>query len=169
MFIIGLGTAAPPQRYSQQECWEVFQHSTLSKQLNPRGRAIVKKVLTGNNGIVTRHFALENLQEAFELSSDVLHARFRKQAPLLAVQAARRALADAGCEPGQIDALIISTTKFGFFVELESMFIEGLVPIDTLPGDRYVYHENTRTIIGIFRVQRSKARKSLCSGTMSMQ
>jgi len=109
MFIIGLGTAAPPQRYTQQECWEVFQHSTLSKQLNTRGRAIVKKVLTGNNGIVTRHFALENLQEAFELSSDVLHARFRKQAPLLAVQAARRALADAGCEPGQIDALIIST------------------------------------------------------------
>jgi len=45
-------------------------------------------------------------------------------------------------------ALIISTTKFGFFVELESLFVEGLVPIDTLPGDRYLYHENTRKIIG---------------------
>ena len=33
-------------------------------------------------------------------------------------------------------ALIISTTRFGFFVELEDMFIEGLVPLDTLPGDR---------------------------------
>src|SRR5215471_7543661 len=109
MHIIGLGTAAPPQRYTQRECWEVFQHSTLCRQLGTRGRAIVKKVLTGNNGITTRHFALESLQEAFELSPDVLHARFRKQAPLLAVQAARRALADAACQPGQIDALIIST------------------------------------------------------------
>ena len=48
----------------------------------------------------------------------------------------------------EFDALIISTTKFGFFVELESLFVEGLVPIDTLPGDRYSYHENTRKIIG---------------------
>jgi ribonuclease R len=48
----------------------------------------------------------------------------------------------------QFRGLIISTTKFGFFVELENLFIEGLVPIDTLPGDRYSYSENTRKIIG---------------------
>ena len=48
----------------------------------------------------------------------------------------------------EFPALIISTTRFGFFVELEEMFIEGLVPMDTLPGDRYNYHENTRKIIG---------------------
>ena len=46
------------------------------------------------------------------------------------------------------DALIISTTKFGFFVELTELFVEGLVPIDTLPGDRFLYHENGRKIIG---------------------
>jgi ribonuclease R len=46
------------------------------------------------------------------------------------------------------DALIISTTKFGFFVELANLFIEGLVPIDTLTGDRYNYSENTRKITG---------------------
>ncbi len=45
-------------------------------------------------------------------------------------------------------ALIISTTRFGFFVELEDLFIEGLVPIDVLPGDHFTYHENTRRIIG---------------------
>jgi ribonuclease R len=48
----------------------------------------------------------------------------------------------------EFPALIISTTKFGFFVELEEMFIEGLVPMETLPGDRYNYHENARKIIG---------------------
>ena len=43
---------------------------------------------------------------------------------------------------------MISTTKYGLFVELENLFIEGLVPIETLPGDRYTYHENVRKIIG---------------------
>jgi ribonuclease R len=46
------------------------------------------------------------------------------------------------------DALIISTAKYGFFVELAELFVEGLVPIETLPGDRYQYHENGRQIIG---------------------
>ncbi|PYX07984.1 MAG: ribonuclease R [Acidobacteria bacterium] len=46
------------------------------------------------------------------------------------------------------DGLIISVTKFGFFVELTDLFIEGLVPLATLTDDRYTYHENTREIIG---------------------
>jgi ribonuclease R len=48
----------------------------------------------------------------------------------------------------EFDALIISTTKFGFFVELTELFVEGLVPIESLPGDRFQYHENSRQIIG---------------------
>jgi ribonuclease R len=47
------------------------------------------------------------------------------------------------------DGLIISVTKFGFFVELTDLFIEGLVPLDSLIDDRYTYHENTREIIGL--------------------
>ena len=46
------------------------------------------------------------------------------------------------------DGLIISVTKFGFFVELTDLFVEGLVPLNTLADDRYTYHENTREIIG---------------------
>jgi ribonuclease R len=46
------------------------------------------------------------------------------------------------------DGLITSVTKFGFFVELTDMFVEGLVPLDTLIDDRYMFHENTREIIG---------------------
>ncbi len=46
------------------------------------------------------------------------------------------------------DALIISTAKYGLFVELSNLFIEGLVPIDTLPGDRYAYQENVRKVVG---------------------
>ena len=46
------------------------------------------------------------------------------------------------------DGLIISVTKFGFFVELNDLFVEGLVPLNTLVDDRYTYHETTREIIG---------------------
>jgi ribonuclease R len=55
------------------------------------------------------------------------------------------------------DGLIISVTKFGFFVELTELFVEGLVPLVTLTDDRYTYHENTREIIG----QRSRKIFSL--------
>jgi ribonuclease R len=47
------------------------------------------------------------------------------------------------------DGLITSVTKFGFFVELSDLFVEGLVPLNTLTDDRYTYHESTREIIGL--------------------
>jgi ribonuclease R len=46
------------------------------------------------------------------------------------------------------EALIISTAKYGLFVELADLFIEGLIPIDTLPGDQYTYQENVRKVVG---------------------
>src|SRR5580693_9076389 len=55
------------------------------------------------------------------------------------------------------DGLITSVTKFGFFVELTDLFVEGLVPLNTLTDDLYTYHENTRQIIG----QRSRKTYSL--------
>jgi ribonuclease R len=44
--------------------------------------------------------------------------------------------------------LIISVAKFGFFVELTDMFIEGLVPLASLEDDRYYYQDATRQIVG---------------------
>jgi ribonuclease R len=55
------------------------------------------------------------------------------------------------------DGLVTSVTKFGFFVELTDLFVEGLVPLNTLIDDRYTFHENTREIIG----QRSRKRYHL--------
>src|SRR5271157_5485631 len=57
----------------------------------------------------------------------------------------------------EFDGLIVSVTKFGMFVELFDMFIEGLVPLGSLIDDRYMYHENTKQIIG----QRSRKTYSL--------
>jgi alkylresorcinol/alkylpyrone synthase len=109
MFITGLGTAAPPQAYKQTEGWAAVQFAPQFAQLAPRSRAILRKVLTGNNGIDTRHLALDSIQEVFETSPDALHARFAHHAPLLAAQAATRALESARTTAGEIDALLIST------------------------------------------------------------
>ncbi|HEY5909011.1 MAG TPA: 3-oxoacyl-[acyl-carrier-protein] synthase III C-terminal domain-containing protein [Verrucomicrobiae bacterium] len=109
MFISGLGTAAPIHRYEQAQCWATLQASERFALLTPRSRAILRKVLTGNNGIRTRHFAMERLGLAFELTPDALHARFLSNAPLLAAHAACHALADARVEPRSIDAVIVST------------------------------------------------------------
>jgi ribonuclease R len=61
------------------------------------------------------------------------------------------------------DGLIISVTKFGFFVELTDLFIEGLVPLSSLDNpydkknDHFLFHEATRQIIG----QRSRKTYSM--------
>ena len=45
-------------------------------------------------------------------------------------------------------ALVLNPAKYGLFVELTDLFIEGLVPIDSLRGDRYTWRENTHEIVG---------------------
>ena len=76
MFIAGVGTAAPPQRWTQMQCWDALVASDYLPALNPRSQAILRKVLRGNNGICTRHLAFEHLSEAFAFDPDVLDARF---------------------------------------------------------------------------------------------
>lgn len=109
MLILGLGTAAPPQRYAQREGWEVVQKTSVFASLTNRSRAILKKILTSPNGVATRHLALERLEEVFDVRPDVLHARFAKYAPMLAAQAAERALKSGGVDRAEIDGLVIST------------------------------------------------------------
>jgi ribonuclease R len=55
------------------------------------------------------------------------------------------------------DGLIVSITKHGIFVELTELFVEGLIPLNTLYDDRYTFHETTRQIIG----QRTRKTYSL--------
>jgi ribonuclease R len=55
------------------------------------------------------------------------------------------------------EALIVSVVKYGFFIELIDMFIEGLVHIETLDelmDDRHFYRDATREIVA----ERTKRR-----------
>jgi alkylresorcinol/alkylpyrone synthase len=109
MYVIALGTAAPSHRYSQTQCWEALRAAPQCAALTSRSRAILKKVLLGDNGIASRHLVLAPLSEVFDPTPDTLNARFAKHAPILATQAAEVALKRANTKSKEIDALLIST------------------------------------------------------------
>ena len=48
----------------------------------------------------------------------------------------------------EFEGLVLNPTKYGMFVELTDLFVEGLVPIDSLRDDRYTFRENTHEIVG---------------------
>lgn len=109
MHFAGLGTATPPHRFTQRECWEVLRAWPGFARLEPRSQAICRRVFAGSNGIESRYLAFERLEEAFALEPNAMHARFTRYAPAVATEAAERAIADAGVAAGAIDALLVST------------------------------------------------------------
>jgi ribonuclease R len=48
----------------------------------------------------------------------------------------------------EFDGLIINVREFGFFVELDEFFIEGLVPVAKLGDDYYVFDERLHALVG---------------------
>lgn len=126
MHIIGIGTATPAQRYSQNDCYEALAGSDLFKTLSLRSRSLLKKVLNGSSGIKTRYLALDPLDEFVHFNSDALHARFLQYAPALATDAARRALAGAGVNTDDIDAVVVSTCTGYLCPGLSSYVVERL-------------------------------------------
>jgi alkylresorcinol/alkylpyrone synthase len=109
MFVRGLGTVQPARRYTKAECLAAFQGSEWFSKLDRRARTIAELVLLGDNGIETRHLALESLDEVFAIDPDTLHARFLAHAPQLAADAAAKALVDAKLDAAEIDGIVVST------------------------------------------------------------
>ncbi len=126
MFLSGLATSHPPDRYTKQDCWEAFQGSAWFERLDRRSRAIAQTVLTRDNGIESRHLALDSLDECFQIDPNTLSARFQRHAPALASLAAKRALIDAELGAKQIDAVIVSTCTGYLCPGLTSYVIEEL-------------------------------------------
>ncbi len=168
MFLTGLGTAVPPRRITQAECWQAFQEAPQFARLDSRARALLRKVLTGQNGIATRHAAVATWDEAFVLTPDVLHARFAEHAPALATQAAGRALTAARLTPADIDAVLISTCTGYLCPGLTSYVAErlGLRPdvlaLDLVGQGCGAALPNWRTAEALLTAQRARHILSVC-------
>ncbi|MFS8063593.1 MAG: 3-oxoacyl-[acyl-carrier-protein] synthase III C-terminal domain-containing protein [Luteimonas sp.] len=126
MYVVGLGTATPPQRYTKADCWRAFQQSPWFDRLDRRARTITEMVLQRDNGIEARHLAVYRPEEVFAIDPDTLHARFRVNAPALAAQAALLALDDAGLTAAEIDAVVVSTCTGYLCPGLTSYVVETL-------------------------------------------
>ena len=109
MFIRGLGTATPPARYTKAECLAAFQQSDWYARLDTRSHLIARTVLQRDNGIEARRLALDSLADVFTIDPDTLARRFLDHAPVLAADAGRRALAEAGIDAATIGAVVVST------------------------------------------------------------
>jgi len=48
----------------------------------------------------------------------------------------------------EFDGMIVNVKEFGFFVELDDFFIEGLVPVATLTDDFYRFDERRHLLVG---------------------
>lgn len=126
MFVTGLATTTPAQRYSKADCWEAFQRSEWFAKLGQRARTIAEAVLTKDNGISFRALAVPTLDEVFEIDPDTLYARFITHAPALAAAAGEGALRDAARMPADIDAVVVSTCTGYLCPGLSSYVIERL-------------------------------------------
>ena len=126
MYVTGLGTATPEQRYTKTDCWEAFKTSQWFDRLDRRARTITELVLQRDNGIQARRLAVDSLHDVFAIDPDTLHARFLTNAPTLATRAAQGALADAGMAATDIDAVIVSTCTGYLCPGLTSYLAESL-------------------------------------------
>jgi ribonuclease R len=125
-----------------QERSSIARHVSAGKARQGDDRVPQGRHSTENDGPIP----LEALHEIAEESSDAERRADDAERELMEWKKVKF-MADRVGE--EFAGLIISVTKFGFFVELEELFIEGLVPLDTLTDDRYTFRENTRQIIGM--------------------
>lgn len=134
MYLTGIGTAAPPSRYTKLDCWEAFRGSDWFERLQGRTRALARAILLTENGMEARRLAVSSLAEAFRIDPDTLHRRFLETAPRLAAQAGASALDNAGLGPDDIDAIIVSTCTGYLCPGLSGYVIERLGLRASTPG-----------------------------------
>ena len=109
MYFNGIGTATPSARYTKAQCLTAFQESDWYARLDARSHLITRTVLQRDNGIESRWLAIDSLAEVFTIDPNTLAQRFLAHAPALAANAGARALARAGLDASDIDAIVVST------------------------------------------------------------
>lgn len=108
-YLLSLATSLPETAYAPEACWEILLQSGELENLDRRGRGILRKVLSPRSAIEQRYFALPEIGSVFRRSSSDLNAAFEHYATEQAGAAVRKALAEAGVEPHNLDALMIAT------------------------------------------------------------
>ena len=126
MYLQSLGFALPDRAFLQSEVLATLEADPTFAGLTEKSRQLLRKVLSGKNGIEQRHLALDEVREAFVFEPDAMLARFRRHAPALAARAARQALERAGFAAREIDGLLVATCTGYLCPGLSSYVAESL-------------------------------------------
>jgi len=132
MFFRSLASALPPRSWTQFECWHSLRDSSVVGKLKPRSQVLLEKVLLGTNGIDTRYFATDHLENLFARPAQALNESFEREATTLAARALRKALTQADLP--SVDALFICTCTGYLCPGLTSHVAEAL----SLPASTYL-------------------------------
>lgn len=87
--IVGLGTANPPLRLSQEQIYQAYVDLL---PLSDKAGSLLKRIFIDNQSIGFRYFGMDALTDALQQSQDELIARYRRFSVPVAVEAARKAL-----------------------------------------------------------------------------
>jgi len=126
VYLQSLATAVPPRAFTQREIWEALNRSPLASRLKPRSLDLLGRILNGDSGIETRHFAFDRPEDVFLLEAQELNERFEAAAPALAAEALAGALDRAGLVANDLDGLVVCTCTGYLCPGLSSFVAERL-------------------------------------------
>lgn len=131
--IVGLATANPPLRLSQEETYQAYADNL---PLSDEAKSLLKRFFVENRSIGYRHFGMDALTDALQDSQDELIARYQKFGVQVAVEAASGALREAGLEPADIDGLV-SNSCTGYLCPGLTSYVAEALPLrpDVRPFD----------------------------------
>jgi len=113
MNLLSVRSSFPKHYYTQKECLEAMRSASFWNKISATSKGLLEKVLSGDNGIDGRHFCLDKLEKAWQMTAQELNEYYEENAPKLAAKAVQKALDSAGVEANDIDALFLcSCTGF---------------------------------------------------------
>ncbi len=104
--LIGLGTAVPALRLSQEE---IYQAYISEMPLSAEARHLLRHIMIENRAIGFRHLGMDKLNDTLTETQDALIARYRRFAVPIGTAAARAALNQAQLPPEAVDALVVNS------------------------------------------------------------
>lgn len=122
--ILGIGTANPPQRYSQREIYE-FAARHVESYRHPRIEHIFM-----TSDIEYRHLAFDLNSLDPNESADDMHARFAEHSVSIGKEAIERCLRDSAITPREVDYLVAVTCTGYLCPGLSAILVKELAMRD---------------------------------------
>ena len=131
--IVSLATANPSLRLSQEDSYRVY---TNLLPLSEKANSLLQRIFLQNRSIGYRYFGMDNLEVIVQESQDDLIARYRKYGVQVALEAANKALGQAGLTPEQVDGIVVNSCT-GYLCPGLTSYIAEALPLrpDVWPFD----------------------------------